>query len=187
MTICNSMKKFDLYDLKQTVNQRGVLISFAGPFTHGIIEELGQAVTRYLEAQALTKASLMDVFSVFIEQAQNVRNYAAKRGDDSNSELDFNSGIVTIGRSGPHHVVCSGNFLMRCDVEPLTARLNQLHSLGPKELKTLYKQQLREQRNPGEGGGLGLIDMSRKSVLPLEYEVRELDQNYCFFSLCATV
>ena len=50
------MKKFDLYDLKQTVNRHGVLISFAGPFSHGIIEELGQAVTRYLEAEAVTKA-----------------------------------------------------------------------------------------------------------------------------------
>lgn len=181
------MKKFDLYELKQTVNKHGVLISFAGPFSHGIIEELGQAVTRYLEAQALTKASLMDVFSVFIEQAQNVRNYAAKRESEGNSDLDFNSGIVTIGRNGRHHVVCSGNFLKKCDVEPLTARLDHLRNLDRNELKVLFKQQLRRERQPEQGGGLGLIDMSRKSALPLEYEIRELDENYCFFSLCATV
>jgi hypothetical protein len=181
------MKQFDLYDLKQTVNKHGVLINFAGPFSHGIIEELGQAITRYLETQALTKATLMDVFSIFIEQAQNVNNYAANREAEGNNDLDFNSGIVTIGRSGPHHVVCSGNFLKKCDVENLTVRLNQLHSLDKKELKTLYKQQLRQEREPGQGGGLGLIDMSRKSALPLEYEVRELDEKYCFFSLYATV
>lgn len=181
------MKQFDLYELKQTVNKRGVLISFAGPFSHGIIEELGQAVTRYLEAQALTKAVLMDVFSIFIEQAQNVRNYASSRAAEGNNDLDFNSGIVTIGRSGPHHVVCSGNFLKKCDVESLTVRLDQLHALNKNELKTLYKKQLRQEREPGKGGGLGLVDMSRKSALPLEYEVRELDEKYCFFSLCATV
>jgi hypothetical protein len=181
------MKQFDLYDLKQTVNKHGVLINFAGPFSHGIIEELGQAITRYLETQALTKATLMDVFSIFIEQAQNVNNYAANREAEGNNDLDFNSGIVIIGRSGPHHVVCSGNFLKKCDVENLTVRLNQLHSLDKKELKTLYKQQLRQEREPGQGGGLGLIDMSRKSALPLEYEVRGLDEKYCFFSLYATV
>lgn len=181
------MKKFDLYNLKQTVNQHGVLISFAGPFSHGIIEELGQAVTRYLEAQALTKASLMDVFSVFIEQAQNVRNYAANREAEGNSDLDFNSGIVTIGRNDSHHVVCSGNFIKKSDVAPLTAKLDVLHGLDRQELKVLFKKQLREERQPDQGGGLGLIDMSRKSTLPLEYEVRDLDENYCFFSLCATV
>ena len=181
------MKQFDLYDLKQTVNRRGVLISFAGPFSHGIIEELGQAVTRYLEAQALTKASLMDVFSVFIEQAQNVRNYAARQEAEGNSDLDFNSGIVTIGRNGSHHIVCSGNFIKKVDVESLTSILDNLQTLDSTELKKLYKKQLRQERKPGQGGGLGLIDMSRKSALPLVYEVRELDKNYCFFSLCATV
>jgi hypothetical protein len=181
------MEKLDLYDLKETVNSHGILISFAGPFSHGIIEELGQAVTRYLEAQALAKASLMDVFSVFIEQTQNVRNYAAKREAEGNRALDFNNGIVTIGRKGAHHVVCSGNFLKRCDVEPLTARLEQLRNLDRKELKILFKQQLHRERQVDQGGGLGLIDMSRKSAQPLEYEVRTLDPDYCFFSLRATL
>ncbi len=181
------MKHFDLYDLKQTVNKYGVLISFAGPFSHGIIEELGQAVTKYLESQDLSKATLMDVFSVFIEQTQNVRNYAVNRETEGNNDLDFNNGIVTIGRSGPHHVVCSGNFLKKSDAENLTIKLNQLHNLDKKELKALYKQQLREERKPDQGGGLGLIDMARKSTLPLEYEVRQLDEKYCFFSLYATV
>ncbi len=181
------MKQIDLFELKQTVNKHGVLISFAGPFSHGIIEELGQAVTRYLETQALSKATLMDVFSVFIEQAQNVRNYAANRQVEGNCDLDFNSGIVTIGRNGLHHVVCSGNFLKKCDVEILTARLDHLQTLDKNELKKLYKHQLHQEREPGQGGGLGLIDMSRKSALPLEYEVREIDDKYCFFSLYAKV
>jgi len=181
------MKQIDLYDLKQTVNKHGVLISFAGPFSHGIIEELGQAVTKYLENQALPKATLMDVFSVFIEQAQNVRNYALLREAEGDNTLDFNNGIVTIGRSGPHHVVCSGNFIKKRDAEKLTVKLAQLHNLDKNELKTLYKKQLRQERQPEQGGGLGLIDMSRKSALPLEYEVRELNETYCFFSLYATI
>lgn len=181
------MKKFDLYNLKQTVNRHGVLISFAGPFSHGIIEELGRAVTRYLEAEAITKGSLTDVFSVFIEQTQNVRNYAIKMEAAGNTDHDFVSGIVTIGRNEQHHVVCSGNFLRNSDAPGLIARLDQLHGLDKKELKTLYKQQLRSERNPGEGGGLGLIDMARKASQPLEYEIYELDEQYCFFSLCVTV
>lgn len=181
------MEHSDLFNLRQIVNERGVLISFAGPFSHGIIEEIGRAVTRYLEAEMLKKAYLMDVFSVFIEQAQNVRNYALKKVAEEKKEHDFNNGIVTIGRKGEQHVVCSGNFVEKSDIGALTDRLDQLRVLDGKELKALYKQQLRKERKAGEGGGLGLIDISRKSSLPLEYEVRDIDENFCFFSLCATI
>lgn len=181
------MERNDLYNLQQIVNERGVLISFAGPFSHGIIEEIGQAITRYLESETLTKAYLMDVFSVFVEQAQNVRNYATKMANKGNNDHDFNNGIVTIGKNGSHHVVCSGNLIQKHDTTALTDKLNQLRYLDAKELKTLYKQQLRKERQPGEGGGLGLIDMSRKSAQPLAYEVRDLGDEYCFFSLCATI
>lgn len=181
------MRHNDLYDLLQIVNERGVLISFAGPFSHGIIEEIGQAITKYLESETLTKAYLMDVFSVYIEQAQNVRNYATRMLSEGNRDYDFNNGIVTIGKKKEQHFVCSGNYIQTCDVPALTAKLDQLRDLDGAELKTMYKQQLRKERKPGEGGGLGLIDMSRKSAQPLVYEIRNLDDRYSFFSLCATV
>ncbi len=181
------MEQNDLYNLRQIVNERGVLISFAGPFSHGIIEEIGQAITRYLESETLTKAYLMDVFSVYIEQAQNVCKYADKMMKEGNTDCDFNHGIVTIGKNDGHHVVCAGNFLRKSDVPPLTAKLDALRNLDGEELKALYKQQLRKERKPGEGGGLGLIDMSRKSALPLEYKVRSINKSYSFFSLCATL
>ena len=109
------MEHSDLCNLRQIVNERGVLISFAGPFSHGIIEEIGRGVTRYLEAEMLKKAYLMDVFSVFIEQAQNVRHYARKKEDAGVLGQGFNSGIITIGKDGDHHVVCSGNFIDTSD------------------------------------------------------------------------
>ena len=181
------MEHNDLYSLRRIVNERGILISFAGPFSHGIIEEIGQAVTRYLESETLTKAYLTDVFSIFIEQAQNVRNYAAKKEKEGNTDLDFNNGIVTIGKDDGRHIICSGNLIAKSDIVPLTTMLDRLHDLDGKELKALYKQQLRKERKAGEGGGLGLIDMSRKSSLPLAYEVRDIDDASSFFSLCATI
>lgn len=181
------MGRLNLYELRKTASESGVLISFAGPFSHGIIEELGQAITRYLESESLTKASLSDVFAVFIEQAQNVRSYASAKLSEGNHDHDFNSGIVTIGRSGEHHTVSSGNLVAKEDVGALTAALDELRQLDKAGLKTLYKAQLRKERRPGRGGGMGLIDMSRKSAFPLEYEVREIDDNYCFFSLKATI
>lgn len=181
------MQPITLYDLKETLNKSGILICFAGPFSHSIIEELGNAVKRYLEAEQLTKASLMDVFSTFIEQTQNVRNYAELKAAEGNNDRDFNSGIVVIGKNGDGHTVSSGNFVERKDIQHTVEKLEMLKKLDKQALKAAYKEQMRRERTPGKSSGLGLIDMSRKTSRPLEYSIIEVDDQYSFFSLKATI
>jgi hypothetical protein len=181
------MELSNLHSLKETYNREGILICFAGPFSHSIIEELGNAVKRYLEAEQMTKASLMDVFSVFIEQTQNVRNYAAKKGVEGNRDMDFNSGIVVIGRNGDRYEVSSGNIVARSDIRDAITHLDKLKGFDKQGLKAAYKDQMRKEPQPGKGAGLGLIDMARKTSEPLQYSISDIDEQYGFFSLKATI
>lgn len=176
-----------LYDMKRLFNDKGMLICFAGPFSHSIIEELGHAVKRYLEREDLTPASLMDVFSVFIEQTQNVRSYAEAKAAEGNTDRDFNSGIVVIARRKAGYTVSSGNVVERKDIQPVIDKLHQLGQLDKPGLKARYKEQMRRERSPGRSSGLGLIDMSRKASEPLEYTLVAIDDRYCFFSLTVTI
>ncbi len=176
-----------LYDLKEGFTREEILICFSGPFSHSIIEELGNAVKKYLEIEQLTKASLMDVFSIFIEQTQNVRNYACMKTAEGNSDHDFNCGIVVIGKAGEKHVVSAGNIVERRDIAGAIDRLDSLRPMDKQALKAAYKEQLRNSQSDPKGGGLGLIDMARKASEPLEYAIREIDDRYCFFSMKATV
>lgn len=179
------MKTINLYDLKETFTREGILICFAGPFSHSIIEELGNAVKRYLEAEQMTKDTMMDVFSTFIEQTQNVRNYARQKLDQGNRDCDFNSGIVVIGKNGSSYEVSSGNVVEKVDIRNALKTLDMLKDLDKKELKSLYKEQLRKTPPTGANPGLGLIDMARKTSRPLSYTLRDIDDRYCFFSLKA--
>jgi len=179
------MELINLYALKKTYNSEGILICFAGPFSHSIIEELGNAVKRYLEAEQMTKASLMDVFSVFIEQTQNVRNYAEFKASEGNREQDFTSGIVVIGKNGERYEVCSGNIVACTDIQDAIKHLDMLRGLDKQGLKSAYKEQMRKEARPGKGAGLGLIDMSRRTSQPLEYSITQINEGYCFFSLKA--
>lgn len=181
------MQPINLYELRESFNDKGILICFAGPFSHSIIEELGNAVKRYLEAEQITKASLMDVFAIFIEQTQNVRNYAERKAAEGNRDCDFNSGVIVIGKSGDRFVVTSGNIVAREDIGPAAAQLDALQTLDKAGLKAAFKEQMRKEILPGQSAGLGLIDMARKSSEPLQYSLREIDDRYSFFSLRATV
>lgn len=177
------MNPLDLARLQAELSGQGILMSFSGPFSHSIIEELGKAVRNYLENAQVTRSALMDVFAVYIEQAQNVRNYISRREGDPDHERLANSGIVIIAREGEHYIVSSGNLLERIDAPPLVAWLEQLRGLDKGGLKALHKERMRQPSSPEGGAGLGLIEMARKATTPLEYVLSTMDEQYAFFSL----
>ncbi len=167
----------NLFELKENLNDSGSLITFSGSFSHGIIEELGTAVRAYLESETVQKSAMMDVFSVYIEAAQNVRNYSGSAPD----------GILVIARQGDHYEVHSGNVMDGAHVAELTARLEKLVGLDKAALKALYKEQLRQERPADGGAGLGLIEMARRASQPLSWQFRPLPDGRQFFSLRVVV
>ena len=178
----------NLHDIRRTLSNDGILICFNGPFSHGIIEELGKAVRRHLESEDVQKSALMDVFAVYIEATQNVSNYANRPGRREEERLSLNGGIIVIGRQGEHYVVQSGNPVLAEDGAALSRRLDRIIALDKPGLKALYKEQMRQPVEPGgAGAGLGLIDMARKARLPLEYALVPDDRGLTFFSLKVTL
>ena len=178
----------DLDRIRQFLASEGILMSFNGPFRHSIIEELGKAVRRHLEAEAVRKAAMADVFTVFIEAAQNVASYAARGHWTGPERAQAETGVLVIGRSGDRYLVRCGNFIRRQDAPELLARLEALGGLAPAELKALYKERLRAELPPGAAGaGLGLIRMARTASAPLSYSVAAAEAGLDFFSLTVTL
>ncbi len=175
----------NLLKLKEDFLQRGILISFSGAFTHSIIEEIGNAIKSYLTTEDLTLGTITDVFAVYIEQTQNVRNYF-KRPDIS--AVQQGSGILVITNIDGCYTVCSGNAILRDDVPELVSRLETINSLDKDGLKKFYKEQLHKKLVPDAiGAGLGLIDMARRSSGKLVYRFEKQDEMYDFFSLFVKV
>jgi hypothetical protein len=169
--------------LRDLFLRENVLLCFNGPFSHSIIEELGKALKAHLEGDRLAKSAIMDVFSVFIEQTQNVKNYT--KGSGALPET-ARTGIVVIGKEGERYMVGSGNLVAAADIHPLVARIERLKGLDKPALKALYKDQLRA-APVGPGAGLGLISMARVATEPLRYVVEPAGEGLVFFSLGAVI
>jgi hypothetical protein len=179
------MPTYDLLSLREVISDQGILICFNGPFSHSIIEEIGTAVKKHLESDAAVKSAVHDVFAVYIEQTQNVRNYAARKNFPVQK---FYSPIVIISKQEGAYAVSSGNLIEKGDVPDLLRMLQQVNSLDKDGLKKLYREKLRQEPPPGsQGAGVGLIDMARRASLPLKYSVNSLDETYDFFSLTVVV
>jgi hypothetical protein len=178
-----------LLELQTLLSENSLLITFSGKFTQSIIEELGEAVKKYLETEERPQNAVFNLFSIFIEQTQNIKNYCSSKESTDCGDRISDSCIVTIGKTEAGHYVCSGNQVEKNDVQRLIKVLDEINQLDKDELKKMYKNKLKQEvaSMEGPGAGLGLIDIARKVKQPLEYSITEIDADFFFFTLKATV
>lgn len=175
------MDHSDLYLLRETYNQKRLILCFNGPFSQGLIEELGLALRSHLHSDSVSSAAASDVFAVYIELTQNIRNYARH-----NAISDEAGGTVAIGRDDQdRHVILAGNVVEPEDGRALQARLRDIAGMDKARLRAAYKEQLRRPREEGnEGAGLGLLDMARKATESLSCSLLPVNSgNQLFFSI----
>ena len=176
----------DLLSLRESYLQQQIMLCFNGPISRSLIEEIGNALRNYLNAQPTSPSSAMDVFSVYIEMTQNIRHYAMARGY---SDEQATATIAVARDDAGHYLVSAGNLVEMADGRQLVEVVNDLAHLDADELKRAYKEQLRRPRDEQatSGAGLGLLDMARKSTKPLEPALQALPSGQGFFSLTATI
>jgi len=171
--------------IQETFLEQGILLCFNGSFTHGIIEEIGSAIRRHLEAERRAKGVIADVFAVYVEQAQNVRNYLERKNLSTGPD---SSAILVIGSDNGGFTVCSGNCIEKEDVSDLVARIDRINSEDKAGLKRLYRERLRAERAPdATGSGLGLVDIARRVSGKLEYRIEPKNARCDFFSFSVRV
>jgi len=171
--------------IREEFTREGVMICFNGAFAHTIIEEIGNALRRYLQDQEEQKSAALDVFAVYIEQAQNIRAYLARK---QFREPGAGNAIIVIARQGERYVVSSGNIVAAPDQPALAGRLEQIRGSDAAGLKRMFKERLRsDERSPGGGAGMGLIEVARRCTQPLEYAFHSVDADHSFFCLTAVV
>lgn len=158
------MDHSDLYLLRETYNQKRLLLCFNGRFSQGLIEELGVALRTHLQSNTVSSSVASDVFAAYIELTQNIRNYA--RAHPFSDEM---GATVVIGHDGQErYVLLAGNIVEPADGRALQARVEEIAAMDKAALRAAYKAQLRRPRDENdESAGLGLLDIARKASEPL--------------------
>lgn len=171
-----------LYNYKQELKEQGIIFSFSGPMSHDIIEGIGSAIrTKIEEGENGDKNIALKVFSIFVEQVENVINYSAEK-DSIDSDMGF--GIVVVGKKDDIYFISGGNKIPNNKVEKLENTLSKLISMDKDELKAFYKERRRAAREgDSKGAGIGFIEMARKSTKPIEYNFIPIDSEYSFFTI----
>lgn len=174
---------------KSGQDRAGVILSYSGFVSEGILFALGETLRRKMEAQETDASRAKRLFSVFVEQVQNIIRYSAEKLPQRQPDDGLlGSGIVSVGTEGSSFFVVCANSLKRDRKEALRERLATLAALDKEGLRTAYREKLRE---PAEeeslGASLGLIEIARRSSRPIQFDFLDLDDETSFFCLKAYV
>ncbi len=179
-----------LYDFYQELRKKSIFFYYSGPISQSSLEGVGNTLRRNLEYEEAGNKTTMSVFSIFVEQVQNILNYSAERlGKTEDLENELRIGVVVIGReeNGDYYVFC-GNRIYNTDIEVLSAKIEEVKTLSKDELKALYKERRKMDPEAGsKGAGLGLIEMARKAGKPIEHTYTKIDEEFSFFSIKVVV
>lgn len=170
-----------LYSYKKELENNGIIFSFAGPMSHQVVEGIGNALKVKMEEDSVTKTVTMKVFSIFVEQVQNVINYSDEREPEV-SDMAF--GIIVIGKEDENFFIYCGNKIKNENGEKLKKNLEELSKMDKAELKEFYKKKRKEGSDEqSKGAGIGFIEMARKSTKPLEFNFEEINSECSFFTI----
>ncbi|MBF0289987.1 MAG: hypothetical protein HQM14_19395 [SAR324 cluster bacterium] len=177
----------DLHEMKEDFNNQGIFFSFSGPISQELTVEIGEILKKKMSLIETGSSTILKVFSVVVEQAQNIIHYSDEKIplEEMNSESDeLRFGIILVGFKNDHYFVECGNEIENHKIENLQKKLMNLQNMNKDELKKHYKEQRRKDPDEGsKGAGLGFIEMARKSSEPFEFGFKKISEDVSFFSL----
>lgn len=176
-------------DFKRMLDDRGILFSFSGYLSEAILYSLGDTLRQKMALDETDVTTIKKVFSVFIEQAQNIIRYSAEKVlGNVGKAVELSSGMVTIGTEDGHFFIVCANTILDEDVPRLKERLELLQKMDKDAIKAYYKEQLREVPDEkSRGATIGLIEIARRASEPIQFDFDRIDADKYFFCLKVSI
>lgn len=179
----------DVYELYNRMQDSNIMLSFKGDITAELMTSILQIMEGRLDNLNETPKIRKKVYNVMVECLQNLYHHNdAIPINLGEVEDEDRSAIFMIGLSEEGYDITSGNYIQSDRVTGLKEKLEKINSLEPDDLKRFYKDVLNsEGRSEKGGGGLGMIDIARKTNRKLDYDFVSINDEYSFFSLNVTI
>jgi hypothetical protein len=173
----------DVFDIYDKMERNNILLSFKGEITSDLLTSILQIMENKMENMQEEPKMKKKVYNVLVECLQNLYHHLDESSEANSGEKN-RSAIFMIGKLDSKYSIFTGNYILKENIHGLKNRLDEVNSLNREELKEYYKKVL----NNGEmslkgGGGLGMIDIARKTGEKLEYNFLEIDNKVSFFTL----
>ncbi len=148
---------------------------YSGYFDDGIIKQIMKVTESKYVKRYISKSLRKRIAFVIIENIENIikHQYAP-------DNFNYAENCIFILNITPQNArIFTGNYVRKENQEALKARIDEVISMSPSELKEKYKQVISSSES-GEGG-LGFISMGRITDGHLKYGFEPVDDETVFF------
>ncbi len=176
---------FNITEYYKELSKGDILLAFKGSITSDLINEVLEAVENKLEEGNEEGKTRKKIYNVLVESLQNLYHHIEETHDGIEEDLDPKFGILVIARNpSGEYLITTGNFVVSTKTKFLKEKVEKINSLSKEELKDMYKFILNHQRISAKGGGgLGLVDIARKTGKKMECHFFPYNDKYTFFDL----
>jgi hypothetical protein len=179
---------FNLKEYYSNLSKGDVILAYKGSITSELINDILEGVEEKLEEADADSKLQKKIYNVLVESLQNLFHHIEMVHEGIKEELEPKFGILVIVKDNDLYKVTTGNFINARRIKFLKEKIDKINSLSKDELKDMYKFILNHQKLSAKGGGgLGLVDIARKSGNKLEYEFHNYNDDYYFFNLTISV
>jgi len=175
---------FDINEYYSRMNGGDVLMAFKGSISSELISNVLEVVESKMDEFSESSKIRKKVYNVLVESLQNLYHHIEVLPDKMQKMFDDKFGILVVSRQDDKYKISTGNFIGQEKVDVLRNKIDKINSMSREELKDMYKFILNHQRlSEKGGGGLGLVDIARKTGNQLDYTFEKFDDTYYFFNL----
>lgn len=168
----------------------GITTVYSGPLWPEGIEGLAEMLQTRLRRDELPPPLSQSIFSIFIEQMNNMLMHSCDadcgcgRNGDSASK-----GTFILGATGRGYFLQTGNVVDNGSVEAIRRSIDHLNTLDEAGLRKLYREKLRTGGVTPDhrGAGLGLIEIARRASSKIEYSFMDHGEGVSFFEMYVTI
>ena len=179
---------FNLTEYYSNLSKGDVILAYKGSITSELINDILEGVEKKLEEADADSKLRKKIYNVLVESLQNLFHHIEISHEGIQEQLDPKFGVLVVVKENDLYKVTTGNFINSRRIKFLKEKIDKINSLSKDELKDMYKFILNHQKLSAKGGGgLGLVDIARKSGNKLEYDFLNYNDDYYFFNLTIKV
>jgi hypothetical protein len=172
----------DIYEYYKNMQSKNIVLAYKGYISEELFNSLLQIAENKLGKIELKSRTRKRVFNILVEILQNIFHHID--GKDENVEHDFLSVVFLLSKYESDYKIFTGNHILQSKVEELKSKIDFINAMNGEELRAEYRKTLYQGDVSEKGGaGLGIIDIARRSGEKINYNFKQVDEYYSFFSL----
>jgi len=179
---------FNMEDWYNEIKNSNALLSYRGEISAELITKVLDKVENALEQTNEDSKIKKKIYNVLVETLQNLFHHIEPAPEGEEHKFGENFAIFALYKEGHSYKISTGNFVKPEKMQMLKDRIDQINYLEKDQLKELYKMILNnEEFSEKGGGGLGMIDIVRKTGNKLIYKFHHYSKDKNFFCLDVTI